>query len=340
MKALVTGGGGFLGRAIVERLVARGDTVRSYARGDYPVLTELGVETIRGDLCDAEALRKACAGCDVVFHVAAKAGVWGAYKEFYEPNVRGAGNVVAACRARGVGRLVYTSSPSVVFSGGDLEGVDESTPYPAHFHSHYSETKALAEQQVLAANGDDLRTAALRPHLIWGPRDNHIVPRLVARAKAGRLRIVGDGANKVDSTYIDNAADAHILAADALETNSKAAGRAYFISNDEPWPLWELVNRILIAAGAPRIEKHISRRAARTLGGVLEFVHAFFRIKAEPLMTRFVADELASNHWFKLDAARDELGYEPNISIEEGLRRLESWRRDEARCGKPADAPA
>jgi nucleoside-diphosphate-sugar epimerase len=190
--ALVTGGGGFLGRAIVERLRARGDHVRSFSRGEHPELADMGVETLRGDLADADALEQACCNCDVVFHVAARAGVWGRYRDYYETNVRGTENVLRACRTQAVARLVFTSSPSVVFSGGDMENIDESVPYPPHFHSHYSETKALAEQKVLAANGGELRTVALRPHLIWGPRDNHIVPRLVARARAGQLRRVGD----------------------------------------------------------------------------------------------------------------------------------------------------
>ena len=325
MTALVTGGGGFLGLAIVERLVERGDRVRSLSRGEYPELDKLGVETIRADLTHADAVRQACEGCDVVYHAAAKAGIWGKYDEYYDPNIRGTENVIDACRAAGVPRLVYTSSPSVVFGGGDMENVNESAPYPPRHHSAYSATKAIAERRILAANGDGLRTLALRPHLIWGPRDNHIVPRLVARARAGKLRQIGDGTNKVDSTYIDNAADAHVLAADALDRNPNAAGRAYFISNGEPWPLWDLINGIIAAAGLPPVRKRISHGAARTAGSVLEFVHTVLRIKSEPQMTRFVADELATSHWFDVSAARRELGYEPKVPIDEGLRRLREW---------------
>jgi len=328
VKALVTGGGGFLGRAIVDRLVARGGQVRSYARGAYPELADMGVETLRGDLTDADAVRAACGGCDVVFHVAARAGIWGRYQDYYEPNVRGTENVIAGCRAQGVSRLVFTSSPSVVFAGGDMENADESLPYPARPRSHYSATKALAEQRVLAASGEHLRTLVLRPHLIWGPRDNHIVPRLIARARAGQLRQIGSGQNRVDSTYIDNAADAHLLAADALEADPHAAGRVYFISNGEPRPLWELINRIIGAAGLPPVTRRVSRRTARTLGGVLELLYAVLRIKAEPRMTRFLADELATSHWFNISAARKDLGYEPRVSIEDGLQRLEVWFRE------------
>jgi nucleoside-diphosphate-sugar epimerase len=242
--------------------------------------------------------------------------------------VRGTENIIAACRTHGVSRLVFTSSPSVVFSGGDLEDADESVPYPARHCSHYSATKAIAEQMVLAADNERLRTLALRPHLIWGPGDTHIVPQLVARARAGNLRQIGDGWNRVDSTYIDNAADAHVLAADALQANPRAAGRAYFISNGEPRAVEELINGILAAAGLPPVRRRISRRTARIVGGLSEFAYAVLRIDSEPRMTRFLADELATSHWFNLTAARRELGYEPRVSIDEGLKRLEAWFRE------------
>ena len=328
LKALVTGGGGFLGLAVVEQLLARGAQVRSFARGPYPGLADLGVEVRRGDLRDAQAVEQACAGCDVVFHVAAKAGIWGRYAAYYEPNVRGTQNVLAACREHGVRRLVYTSSPSVVFDGRSMEGVDESVPYPQRQHSHYAATKALGEQAVLAANGTTLRTLALRPHLIWGPRDNHLVPRIVSRGRAGTLRRVGDGTNKVDTTYIENAARAHLLAADALATNPRAAGRPFFISQGEPMALWEIINRILAAAGLPPLTRSVPQPVAWSGGAILEAAHAVFRLKGEPRMTRFVARELATAHWFDITAARTELGYEPAISITEGLHRLEAWLQE------------
>ena len=330
VAALVTGGGGFLGRAIVEQLLARGDQVRSFARGDYPDLAELGVEVHRGDLTDRQAVGRACAGRDVVFHVAAKAGIWGRYAEYHEPNVRGTQNVLAACREHGVHRLVFTSSPSVVFDGRSMEGVNESVPYPQTHHSHYSATKALAEQAVLAANGEAVRTLALRPHLIWGPRDNHIVPRIVSQGRAGTLRRVGDGTNKVDTTYIDNAARAHVLAADALESNPRVAGRPFFISQGEPIALWEIVDRILAAAGLPPVARSVPQPIAWLFGAIQEGAYGLFRLEGEPRMTRFVAREFATAHWFDITAARVELGYEPNISIAQGLRRLKAWFEERA----------
>lgn len=323
MRALVTGGGGFLGGAIVRRLVDRGDSVRSLARGDYPELRALGVETIRGDVADLGAVARAVDGCDVVFHVAAKAGIWGPRAEFHRANVEGTRAVLDACRSRGVAKLVYTSSPSVVHGGGDQEGVDESAPYPARFDSPYPETKAEAERMVLGADGDGLSTVALRPHLIWGPGDNHLVPRIIARAKAGRLRRVGDRPNRVDSTYIDDAAEAHLLAADRLGPGSIVAGRAFFLSQGEPWPLWDLVNGILNAAHLPPVTRSVSPAVARMAGAVLEVAHRALRLPGEPIMTRFLARQLSTAHWFDISAARRDLGYRPSVSIEEGLRRLE-----------------
>ncbi|WP_010588326.1 NAD-dependent epimerase/dehydratase family protein [Schlesneria paludicola] len=322
MRVLVTGGGGFLGQAIVRRLIARGDSVRSLQRSAAPTLEAWGVDCVRGDLTDLAQVQAASEGCDLVFHVAAKAGVWGKFDEYYRANVVGTDNVLAACRSQGIPKLVYTSSPSVVFTGHDEQGIDESVPYPKTYLTHYPQTKAIAEQRVLAANGAALSTVALRPHLIWGPGDNHLVPRLIQRAQSGRLRRVGNGENLVDATYIDNAADAHLLAADRLGFASVVAGKAYFISNGEPIPLWTLVDRLLACAGVPPVSRSISASTALLAGGILEFVYRLTGRRDEPPMTRFVARQLSTSHWYRLDAARRDLGYDPKISIDEGLKRL------------------
>jgi nucleoside-diphosphate-sugar epimerase len=328
LRALVTGGGGFLGGAIVRRLVERGDAVRSLARGDYPALREIGVETVRGDLVDADCVRRAVEGCDVVFHVAAKAGVWGPFKEYYRANVTGTRHVIDACRAAGVGRLVYTSSPSVVFDGRDVEGADESAPYPTRFEAPYPATKAEAERHVLSAAGPELATVALRPHLIWGPTDNHLVPRILARARAGRLRRIGRANKRIDATYVDNAADAHLLAADHLFPGSPISGRAYFIAQGEPIPLWDLVNKILQAGGLPPVKRSVPLPLARAAATLFEAAYRAAGSSTEPPLTRFVVRELAAAHWFNLDAARRDLGYNPRVSTDEGLARLAAWLRD------------
>ena len=329
MKALVTGGGGFLGGVIARLLRDRGDAVRSFSRGTYTVLEALGVEQVRGDLADAAAVRAAAAGCDIVFHVAAKAGVWGPWDEYHRANVVGTDHVLAACRANGVSRLVFTSSPSVTFAGVDQSGVNESEPYPKRFLAHYPHSKALAEQAVLAANGSGLATVALRPHLIWGPGDPHLIPRLIERARAGRLKRVGRESNLVDTTYVDNAAAAHLQAADCLAPGSPVAGKAYFLSQGEPEPLWDFVNRVLDTAGLPPVTRSVPTGVAYAAGAVLESAYRLFRLPGEPPMTRFVARQLSTAHWFDLSAARRDFGYAPAVSTEEGLRRLaRSWAND------------
>ena len=327
MKALVTGGGGFLGKAIVQRLLARGDYVQSFSRSDYPELRAIGVTIHQGDLADAAAVRRVAEGCDIVFHVAAKAGIWGPIEEYNRANVIGTENVLAACRHWGISRLVFTSTPSVVFNGKDQEGIDESAPYPEHYHAFYPQTKAAAERLVLQANDAELATVALRPHLIWGPGDNHLIPRILVRARAGKLRRIGTRNNLVDCVYIDNAADAHLLAADRLLPGSPIAGKAYFLSQGEPWPLWKLLNRILKAADLPPVTRTISPTLAYGVGWGLEMLYWFLAVDSEPRMTRFLAQELSTAHWFNIDAARRDLGYHPAVSIEEGLRRLEESLR-------------
>ncbi len=322
MKVLVTGGTGFLGSAIVRMLRSNGHTTVSFSRGDYPHLRATGIDLQRGDLTDVKALRQAASGCDAVIHTAAKAGVWGPAKDYERTNVQGTRNVIQVCRELQIRRLVYTSSPSVVFTGCDEEGIDESTPYVQHFLAEYPRTKALAEQAVLAANGPELATVALRPHLIWGPGDPHLVPRILSRARAGKLALVGDGSNLVDSTYVENAARAHLLALEKLGPEAACAGKAYFISNGEPLTMETLLNHILAAADLPPVTKHIHPQLAYVAGAVLEILYRRLWPQHEPVMTRFVARQLATSHWFQLDRACQDLGYQPLISLNEGFRRL------------------
>ena len=323
MNALVTGAGGFLGLYIVEKLVRRGDTVRAFCRGSYPELDRLGVETVRGNLRDPDAAVAACRGADAVFHVAGFAGMGGPWNRYYEINTLGTQHVVRGCRAHGVSRLVYTSSPSVTFDGTDQRGVDESAPYPARWLAHYPHSKALAERHVLESNGrGGLLTCALRPHLIWGPRDRHLVPRLLARARSGRLRRVGDGTNLIDMVYVENAAGAHLQAADALAPDSPVAGRAYFITQGEPVNCWGWIDEILALAGLDPVRKSISLRAAWRIGAVLETVYALLHLPGEPPMTRFLASQLATSHYFDITRARADFGYQPRITTAEGMERL------------------
>ena len=329
MKALVTGGGGFLGGAIVRRLVAEGHQVRALQRGTYPELEQLGVETVRGDIGDAKVVDHSVEGCDTVFHVAAKVQMWGPYADFHAVNVVGTDNVIAAMARHEVPRLIYTSTPSVVHRGESIEGADESLGYPDEFESPYPKSKARAEASVLSANSPSLATVAIRPHLIWGPGDTNLVPQIVARAQAGKLRFVGDGLNLVDTVYVDNAVDAHLLAAHALGPKAACAGRAYFISNGDPRPIRDIVNGIIGAAGLPPEQRTVPLSVAIAGGRAMEIAHRFLRLRGEPAMTPFIARNLATAHWYDISAARRDLGYEPRISIDEGLNRLTEWFRSQ-----------
>ncbi|MGM0416739.1 MAG: NAD-dependent epimerase/dehydratase family protein [Thermodesulfobacteriota bacterium] len=322
MKALVTGGGGFLGLAIVDLLLESNIEVVSVSRSRHESLTARGVEQYCVDLADMEPDHPAFAGCEWVYHVAAKAGVWGEYTDFYRANVTATHNVINGCREHGIRKLIYTSSPSVVFDGNSIEGGDESLPYPAHFDASYPATKAIAEQDVLRANDAGLATVALRPHLIWGPGDNHLVPRIIERGRKGQLRIIGRGDNLVDCVYIDNAATAHICAAEKLAPGSDISGKAYFISQGDPRPLWEIVNAILACADVKEVKRHIPAPMAYAAGWMLEKIYTGLKIETEPRITRFVARELATAHWFDISAAQRDLGYSPHISIEEGMENL------------------
>jgi len=322
-KVLVTGGGGFLGRAIVTRLVARGDQVRSLARNYYPELEELRVDQVQGDICDAEKVAAACKDLDIVLHVAAKPPPWGKYHDYYRTNVIGTQNIINCCLSQKISRLVYTSTPSVVFNGKDIEGADESMPYPQKFCTSYSETKAIAEQNIIKASNRNLKTIVLRPHEIWGPGDNHILPRLVARAK--RLKQIGHGKNRIDTIYIDDAADAHILAADKLGENPNLSGNIYFLSQDDPVFAWDMVNAFLKAAGCRPVQKAVPFRIAWLAGALLEFVYTTLHLPGEPYITRFMAEAVSQSHWFDISAAKKDLGYTPQVTIAEGLQRLQAW---------------
>ena len=329
-KALVTGGGGFLGRHIVRQLVARGDVVRVLGRHRYPSLEALGVECQLGQIDDEEAVRRACRGVDVVFHAAAIAGVWGDPEVYRRTNVVGTERVIAACRAEGVGRLVHTSSPSVVASqdGREHEGPDESCPIPERFPGEYPRTKAAAERLVLAAHGPDLATVALRPHLLIGPGDPHLVPRLLQGAIQGRLAVVGPGTNKVDLTAVENGARAHLQAASAL-AGGKAGGKAYFLSNGEPVVLWTWVQEFLQALGFPPLVRKVSLSRARKAATAFETTWRVLGRPGEPPLTRFAAIQMATSHWFDISAARRDLGYDPErLPMAEATARLIAWWRE------------
>jgi nucleoside-diphosphate-sugar epimerase len=322
MMVLVTGGGGFLGSAICRQLLARGDQVIAYQRSASETLERQGARIIQASITDADSLNTATQGVDAVIHTAAKAGLSVQYDDYYRPNVIGTENVIAACHANGIRKLVFTSSPSVTHSDGDIEGGDESLPYAGHYNSPYPATKALAEQAVMAADCPELHTVSLRPHLIWGPGDNHLLPKLLERAKHGKLRLPGPD-KLIDTIYIDNAAKAHLLALDKLESSPETVGgKTYFVSNDEPWTQAQIIGGLLKAAGLEVDIQSISPGIAIAAGVFLETAWKSLRLKSEPPLTRWSAEHLSTAHWYDITAAKRDLGYRAEISIVEGLEIL------------------
>lgn len=323
MKIFMTGAGGFLGRYIARDLLEAGHEVTNLARGEYPELVEMGVNAIQGDIRDLDFLTEAMKGHEACFHVAGKVGMWGKEKDFYDINVAGTRHIIEACRKNQIKYLVYTSSPSVVFGNSDLSGVNEETPYPAKYYGLYPESKAQAEQLALAANDENLHVVSLRPHLIFGPGDANLIPRILEGAQSGKVKIVGDGQNLVDVTYVENASNAHLKAFEKLQSDTNVvAGKAYFIGQG-PVKMWDFINQILDLYQVPRLKKRVSFKTAYRVGALLETGYGLLGMtKKEPPMTRFIAMQLAKDHYFDHTKANEELGWHPEISIEEGLQRL------------------
>ncbi len=329
MKVLVTGGSGFLGSALARRLAADGFQVTTISRRLPEFSDHERITSIRGDITRPETLPAEPDGFEAVFHTAAKAGVWGPKNEYRAANVCGTENIIKFCLRHGISKLIFTGSPSSVFQPGDNEGLDETVPYPERYLCDYPQTKAEAERLVLTANSGELATISLRPHLIWGPGDRHLVPRILRRGKAGRLRRIGTGNALIDTIYIDNAVEGHMAAFRHLLPGGKAAGKAYFLSDGTPVPMWDMINRILHAGGLPPVEKTISLKSARFIASASEWIYRSLGIKQEPLLTRFVVNELTTAHWFDISAARRDLGYAPRVTLDEGFRRLEAWLKKE-----------
>lgn len=321
----MTGGGGFLGKRIVQMLIEMGHNCSVFGRNDYPELTKLGCKCYKGTITNLSILQDCFDNIDTVFHVAALAGIWGSWETYYQTNVIGTQNVIAACKRNDVKRLVYTSTPSVVFSGDNIVQGNEGLPYATNTLCNYAKSKILAEKYFLHSVNDDFRGCSIRPHLIWGPKDPHLVPRLLERGKAKKLKIIGDGENVVDMSYVDNVAHAHILAAQSLCTSDKANGQAYFIGEEKPVKLWDWIDELFDKLDVPAIDKRVSFRTAYNIGYVLEVIFKVFHINSEPPMTRFVAEQLAKSHYFSHQKAKEDFGYFPLVNTEVGMDRLIQW---------------
>jgi len=325
MRAMVTGGGGFLAGHLIDKLVNAGHFVRTVELPERDVqrLKDLDVEIITGDLCDPGLAAQACQGMDVVFNPAVLAAPLGPWKRFWSINVGLVDNVIAGCKQSGVRRLVHVSSPSAVFDGSDHFDADETLPFPKKFLNYYCATKAESEKRVLAANGADLETVAIRPHAIWGPRDRTLFPRIIERAQSRRLVQVGDGTNIISTLYVENGAHALMLAA----TADRAPGNVYFVTDRDTVNLWDFLRRVLNDLGLPPIRSRIPYPLAYALGATQEVLWTLLKLAGEPTITRYSAAELAKNHSYSINRARSDLGYEPTVSREEGLKRFYEWVR-------------
>ncbi len=321
-KVLVTGAGGFLGTYIARDLLALGYSVYSFSRGEYPHLKEMGVIQKHGDLCDYESVEEAFTGMDAVIHTASRVGMWGKYADFYKTNVTGTENVIKACHKLHIKKCVYTSTPSVVFGNKCIKGANEDIEYPENFLSMYAETKAIAEKMVLLANSGTLSTVAIRPHLIFGPGDLNLVPRVIEASKKGRLKIVGDGNNLVDVTYVENASMVHVMALEILTPQSPIAGRAYFLGQG-PVKLWDFTNQILERSGLSPVTAKISFRKAFFVGMLIEWVLKISgKYNIDPPMTRFIALQLGKSHYYDHTRLERDFQFTPKYSIEDGLDKL------------------
>ncbi len=336
-NVLVTGGGGFVGRALVLQLVKEGYNCGVIGRGIYPDLQERGVCLHQGDLADGvfveNVLKRGYTGenerYDTVFHVASLTGIWGDYTSYYQTNVVGTENLISACLANKVQRVIYTSTPSVVFARKDIIEGDETLPYPEKFLCHYAKTKAMAEKIVLDVDQKKCRTCAIRPHLVWGPGDPHLVPRLLERARFAKLQKVGKTDNMVDITYIDNVVHAHMLAAKELCGAGKCAGNAYFIGQENPVNLWDWIDELLRQTDHKPIERTVPFQVAYGAGALLEVLYTLAGKDGEPRMTRFLACQLAKSHYFSHKKAETDFGYTPRVSMEEGMENLLQWLDNE-----------
>jgi 2-alkyl-3-oxoalkanoate reductase len=317
-RVLITGGGGFLGSNLAQALVKRKIEVVTISRSAYPQLAQIGVKTIQGDITKLDDLLNAAKGVDAIFHTAAKVSMWGRWSDFYSTNVKGSKNVITTCQQLGIKRLIYTSTPSVVFGGEDLLGVNESTPYPQKYISRYAKSKMMAEKLILATNGvNGLLTVALRPHLIVGPGDPNLVPKLLSAAKEGRLKIVGNGENVVDVIHIDRAVDAHLNALNLLTNDSPICGQAYFLGEAQPVKLWEFINQILVANNVPQVKKKLPFTLAYLIGGVMELGATILgRFQHDLPMTRFVAQQFSYSHYFDHKKAVEQLNFTPGPGVD------------------------
>jgi len=324
VKVLVTGTGSLLLGGIASELVRRGDEVVCLQRRSTSFVGHQNAREVLADICDVDAVAVAAQGCDAIIHGAARVGVVGTQKDFYNTNVLGTENVLRAAERHNIARLVFVSTPSVAHTGDSLIGAPAGEAEIGRSRSYYAESKAIAERAVLNARNDHLAVVAIRPHLVWGPGDTQLVGRIVDRAASGRLAVIGTGNALVDSTYIDNAISAHIAALDALHVGAACDGKAYIVSNGEPRTVNELMRSMCAAADTPFEPRNLSLALGVRLGSLIERLWPLLR-SSEPPLTRFIAEQLGTAHWFDQRAVQQDLQWSPHVSLDEGFKYLSQW---------------
>ncbi len=322
-RIAVTGASGVVGSAVARALLARGDDVVAIQRSEAPAsLRAAGARSLRADVAgDIDPLVEALSGCSAVVHAAARVEITGGWEEFERINVRGTRQIIEAARRAGVRRFVHVSSPSVAHAGFALVGAQAAAADPERAHGHYSRSKALAEASVLAVRDERMAVTVVRPHLVWGPGDTQLTARIIERARSGRLVLIGSGAALIDTTYIDNAGDALVAAVDRAE-HPEVRGRAFVVSNGEPRTVSEMLTGIAQAAGAPGPSRSVPFPAARVGGMVLERLWERTGREGDPPVTAFLAEQLATAHWFDQRQTRSALAWSPRVSIDEGFALL------------------
>ena len=320
----MTGTGSLLLGGLASELLRRGDEVVCLQRRPAAFMGHQNAHEVLADICDADAVALAAKGCDAIIHGAARVGVVGSQKEFYDTNVHGTENILRAAEQQSISRLVFVSTPSVAHTGDSLVGAPAGQAEIGRSRSYYAESKAIAERTVLNARNSQLAVVAIRPHLVWGPGDTQLVGRIVERAKSGRLAVVGTGNALVDSTYIDNAISAHIAALDALHIGSACDGKAYVVSNGEPRTVNELMRSMCESAGVPFEPRHLSLTLGIRLGSLVERLWPLMQ-SSEPPITRFIAEQLGTAHWFDQRVVHNDLKWAPSVTLDEGFKQLTQW---------------
>ena len=320
----MTGTGSLLLGGLASELLRRGDEVVCLQRRPAAFMGHQNAHEVLADICNSDAVALAAKGCDAIIHGAARVGVVGSQKEFYDTNVLGTENILRAAEQQSISRLVFVSTPSVAHTGASLVGAPAGRAEIGRSRSYYAESKAIAERTVLNARNSQLAVVAIRPHLVWGPGDTQLVGRIVERAKSGRLAVVGTGNALVDSTYIDNAISAHIAALDALHVGSSCDGNAYVVSNGEPRTVNELMRSMCESAGVPFEPRHLSLTLGIRLGSLVERLWPLMQ-SSEPPITRFIAEQLGTAHWFDQRVVHNDLKWAPSVTLDEGFKQLTQW---------------